>query len=88
MADKIRRGEEEVSSATGVGALRSGTIQLIVEEGITAKSVHESLDRIFRLHGCRACGLAGLDLRFRVQDTLLVETFRDIKGVQDVTILR
>jgi hypothetical protein len=34
----------------------------------TAKQLHETLDRILTLHGCPACGLVGIDIRFRLGD--------------------
>ncbi|MGE0826162.1 MAG: hypothetical protein AB7G75_17080 [Candidatus Binatia bacterium] len=88
MAEKKGLAQEAALAQTGIGALRPGTLTVSVQEGIAAKSVHDILDRIFRLHGCVACGLAGLDLRFRVEDSLLVEKFRDIEGVRDVTLIR
>jgi len=73
---------------TGLGGLRPGTVQFTVREGVGIKNLHLVLDRLVRLHGCIACGLNGIDLRFRVQDSMLFEKFRDIGEVQDVMILR
>jgi hypothetical protein len=83
-ATKMRATE----SFTGVGALRSGTVQFTVKEGISAESVHSMLDRLFDLHGCTVCGLVGLDVLIRGQDRLIFEKFQGIDGMQDVTILR
>ncbi|MBI1807676.1 MAG: hypothetical protein HYR76_11555 [Ignavibacteria bacterium] len=81
-------GSEIASPLTGVGALRPGTIQLVVDERITPKGLHASLDRVFKLHGCPSCGLAGLDFRIRVQDKMLAEKFQDIREVRDISVQR
>lgn len=82
------KAQAKVSMETGVGALRPGTAVLVVEEGIALKSLQESIARVVGIHGCMACGLAGLDLHFRVQEKLLVDKFRDIEGLRDVAIIR
>ena len=35
---------------------------------IDAKSVHAALDQIFRLNGCLACGLLGIDIHINGPD--------------------
>ncbi|MCS3798487.1 hypothetical protein [Niastella sp. OAS944] len=89
MSDKsIVQPEAGIASAhAGIGGLRPGTIQLTFKEGIVAKSVHESLDRIFKLHGCIGCGLLGIDLRLRIEDPIFSK-LRDIDGLIDATIFR
>ena len=82
------RGKQAQISETGLGALRPGTLQLVIEEGISADSCHALLDRVFQLHGCPACGLAGLDVRWRVQEKILSDRFADIPGLRDVAIYR
>jgi hypothetical protein len=64
MATKLS-ARDDVFVSSSAGGLRPGTVQLALREGISAKDVHAALDRIFRLHGCITCGLAGLDLRLR-----------------------
>jgi|GEM_PF-1200692 len=88
MSDKkIVQPEELIASSHGIGGLRPGTLQVTFKEGIAAKSVHETLDRIFKLHGCIACGFLGLDLRLRVEDPIF-RNFRDIDGLIDASIFR
>lgn len=72
----------------GIGSLRPGTVQFVVEEGIYAKSLHKIIDQVINLHGCTACGLSGIDLRFKVRDNILFEKFEKIDGIVDVTIQR
>jgi hypothetical protein len=87
MAEKQKLAER-VASETGLGALRPGTMQFVLEEGVKAESVHAMLDRAFEMHGCRPCGMAGLDLGIRIRDKLIFERFRDIEGVLDVAVTR
>jgi len=87
MDDKnIAQAESAIfSPLAGIGGLRPGTLQLTFKEDIAAKSVHEALDRIFKLHGCISCGLLGIDIRLRVEDPILGK-FRDINGLIDAHI--
>lgn len=87
MAEEKVRLQEMARAGTGLGGLRPGTVALVVKEGIPAKSLHDILDRITNLHGCSACGLAGLDLHFRVEDGRLAEKFSGIEGLGNVTIV-
>ena len=77
-----------IEAESGIGSLRAGTVQFVIEEGIKADSLHEIIDRVIGLHGCTACGLAGIDLRFRVRDNILFEKFEKIQGLHDVIIQR
>ncbi len=36
----------------------------------TAKSIHLAIDEIFKLNGCVACGLGGIDLRLRIGEVI------------------
>jgi hypothetical protein len=35
---------------------------------LAAKDIHLALDQIFRLHGCLACGLLGIDIHINGPD--------------------
>jgi hypothetical protein len=37
---------------------------------VNAKTIHATLDEIFKLNGCIACGLGGIDLRLRLGDII------------------
>jgi hypothetical protein len=50
-----------------------------VKKHPTAKELHQTLDRILNLHGCPACGLVGIDIRFRLGEP--VERL-EIKGAE------
>ncbi len=79
---------EPTATITGIGNLRPGTLELVVAPDMAARDVHRLLDTVFELHGCKACGLNGLDLRLRPQDPVMLEKFRGIEGVRDVNIYR
>lgn len=82
--EKEKASERPIAQrVTEIGGLRPGTIEITFEQGIAADSIYASLDKIFKLHGCPACGLNGLDLRFRPED-LFRDNFRDIKGIVNV----
>lgn len=86
MTDKIVQKEEAIVSSHTAG-LGTGTLQLTFKEGITAKSVHDALDRIFKLHGCISCGLLGIDLRLQVVDPA-IKQIQVIEGVNNATLTR
>jgi len=50
--------------ATTRSKIAGRTVTLTASPGakITADLVHASLERIFRLNGCLACGLLGIDI--------------------------
>lgn len=79
---------ENIAAATAVGALRPGTAVITVEEGIGLANLQKIIARLVELHGCRACGLGGLDLRIRIQDKLLAEQFAGIEGLRDIGFVR
>lgn len=57
--------------ATAKGTQLSGNlVRLTSAPGtkITAKQVHAAVDSIFRLHGCLACGLLGIDIHINGPD--------------------
>ena len=71
----------------GIGSLRSGTVQFVIEEGIKVESLHNIIDRVINLHGCTSCGLSGLDIRFKLRDNIF-DQFEKIEGLVDVNIHR
>jgi hypothetical protein len=80
--------EAKASAELGMGVLRPGTVRLVVEEGINAKSLHQVIDRVINLHGCTTCGLGGIDVLIRVREKMLFDRFKDIEGLHDVTVTR
>lgn len=87
MTDKTVQKEDSIAvSHAGVGGLGTGILQLTFKEGVTAKSVHETLDQIFKLHGCLACGFLGIDIRLQVVDPALSKIHVD--GLIDANITR
>ena len=66
------------------GGLRPGALQLVVQRGVKAESLHVALDKILDEHGCPTCGLNGLDVNIRVQDPIF-EDFSKISGVADIS---
>ena len=62
----------------------SASLSLAVRPGVSAKSVHAALDRIFELVGCTACGFNGiLDLKINVINPQISERFEGIVGVSE-----
>ena len=71
-----------------VSPLHPGTLEVTVRPGITQDALYKIIDRVGRLHGCLACGLGGLDLLIRQQDLHVIEAFKEIDAVADVSLLR
>ena len=68
---------------TNVGIVGS-SLTLAVRPGVSAKSVHAALDRIFELVGCTACGFNGiLDLKINVINPKLSQPLDGIVGVSE-----
>ena len=66
-----------------VGTIGS-SLTLAVKPGVSAKSVHAALDRIFELAGCTACGLNGiLDLKINVINPRVSTQLDGIVGVSE-----
>jgi hypothetical protein len=84
--DAVQR--DVATARLGVGALRPGTLQVTLAEGVSNDELHKLIDRIIDLNGCRGCGLGGIDLRIRIVDPFILERFADINAVRDVTIVR
>jgi hypothetical protein len=80
-------GTRETSQSRLVGktAVNRPTATVLLSEDVAAADIHESLDRIFRLHGCTGCGLLGLDLRLLVCDPKLSGQLKG-KGVLGMTL--
>lgn len=76
------------ASFFGAGRLRPGALQVTVTEKINREQLDKLVARIVELHGCPACGLGGLDVVIRPQDPRIQESFRELEGIADVTILR
>ena len=56
--------------ATKGSKLNGNLVRLTSNPGakITAKQVHAAMDQIFRLNGCLACGLLGIDIHINGPD--------------------
>ncbi|HEV8436347.1 MAG TPA: hypothetical protein VGR95_23260 [Thermoanaerobaculia bacterium] len=56
--------------ATKTSKLAGNLVRLSAPPGskLQAKQVHEAIDQIFRLNGCLACGLLGIDLHINGPD--------------------
>jgi hypothetical protein len=65
---------------------------LDVEREVSSEDLHALLDRVLDLHGCTACGLVGIDLRFRVPDDLEEELhpskFEGLRGFRNIAVAR
>jgi len=60
------------------------SLTLAVKPGVSAKSVHAALDRIFELVGCTACGFNGiLDLKINVINPRISQQLDGIIGVSE-----
>jgi len=85
MAKKLEAAKNVAVSE--MGPIRPGTLELVFERDIKVDSIHKALEAAFRWHGCIACGLNGLDLRFRIQDPAF-EVFNQVEGLRDVNVYR
>lgn len=74
-------------AASEMGRLRPGTLELVFDRNITVDSLHKAVDTALKWHGCVACGLNGIDLRFRIQDPVF-EVFNEVKGLRDINVFR
>ena len=75
-------------SAFGVGRLKPGSLVVTVGSNVAPKNLHDIIDVITKLHGCLNCGFGGLDVLLRAQDPRILDSFKHIKEVKDVTIFR
>ena len=85
MAKQVEAKKELALS--DVGAIRPGTLELVFRRDIGVESIHKAVEAAFRWHGCIACGLNGLDLRFRAQDPVF-DVFKEVEGLQDINVYR
>jgi hypothetical protein len=56
------------AAATFVKPAAISPVLVTLPTKVSAKVIHATLDEIFRLNGCLACGLGGIDLRLRLGD--------------------
>jgi hypothetical protein len=56
--------------ATKTNKLNGNLVRLTASPGskISAKQIHAAMDQIFRLNGCLACGLLGIDIHINGPD--------------------
>lgn len=80
-------GPEMDQEAKMAGGRIGRSVALVVKPGISAKSVHQALEQIFELSGCLACGLLGIDdLNIRVLDARQFQRFKQIDGIQSISV--
>lgn len=86
MGDSSGTGAEErglggmpsgVAAATGRGT----SIYLSMHPNVKAEQLHQALDRILNLRGCRGCGLQGFDLHLYGGDPQ-TDAIKNLPGVQ------
>lgn len=70
-----------------IGRIRPGTLELVFQRDIKIDSIHKAVDAAMKWHGCLACGMNGLDLRFRPQEVYF-EAFSHIEGLRDINVYR
>ncbi len=59
------------AAAKFVKSAVSSPVLVTLPPKVNAKVIHATIDEIFRLNGCLACGLGGIDLRLRLGDIRL-----------------
>ena len=70
-----------------MGRIQPGTLEMVFKRDVNIKSIQEATVAAFRWHGCVACGLNCMDLRFRAQDPVF-ELFNEIEGLTDINVYR
>jgi hypothetical protein len=63
-------------------------VEVVLEDGINRENLNRILDEIMKMHGCTNCGLAGIDLSFRIRDRFPYEKIADIKELVDISFQR
>lgn len=74
-------------SISEMGKARPGTLELVFDRKVKIDDIHKAIKVAVGWHGCTACGLNGLDLRFRVQDPVF-EVFNEIEALRDINVYR
>ena len=85
MAKKAEAAKE--IAASEMSRVRPGTLELVFDREIKVDSLHKAVDAALRWHGCIACGLNGIDIRFRLQDPVF-EVFNEVEGIRDINVYR
>ncbi len=75
------------TSISEMGEIRPGTLELVFDRSVKIDDIHKAVEVAVGWHGCVACGLNGIDLRFRVQDPVF-EVFNKIKTIRDINVYR
>lgn len=70
---------EVLAKAVVASKFRSSKLDIRIKKEIKAKEIHNLLDEIFKLHGCPACGLNGLDLRLIYENP--IDNLINVAGV-------
>lgn len=74
--------------AEATGAARTaglkGTINIRVSENVTLENLHNIINGIVGISGCRTCGLLGVDLRLS-GDPVELQQVAKLPGVQSVS---
>lgn len=74
-------------SISEIGKARPGTLELVFDRKVKIDDIHKAIEVAVGWHGCPACGLNGIDLRFRVQDPVF-EVFNKIETIRDINVYR
>ena len=61
-----------------------GTVRVRVSQNVTLENLHNLIDRIVGISGCRTCGLGGIDLHL-TGDPVELQELTKLPGVQSVT---
>jgi Na+-translocating ferredoxin:NAD+ oxidoreductase RNF subunit RnfB len=65
------------------------SLNVVVQYGVEAQSLHSMLDRILELSGCTACGFQGIDdLTIRVINPDMVRQVGRIEGIEAISVLQ
>jgi hypothetical protein len=62
-------------------------LNFTVDKAITPADINTILEKVYRLAGCRGCGLVGFDVRLQVADPALRQEFEGIKGLVNVATI-
>ena len=71
-----------MATTTAKSRLTGRTVTLVGSQKLTKDQVHQAFEKIFRLNGCLACGLLGIDIHIHGGDPdPLVGDFEGFSGI-------
>lgn len=85
MSEETEKGIEGASKL-GFGSLRPGGVVIDFRKFPSLETLEKVIAKLVQLHGCRACGLAGLDVALRAPTLELAhfEEFEEIGAIRRV----